>query len=141
MRVSLSAVAEFTVTRVSVCAVAGLVFRFRSVRVSVTVLPAATVALAVFVLTAAVWALAIEATFEMTVPPATASPMVASKVSVVVAPAPFRGPTFQTRFGLPAALAPVPVIEPATYVLLAGTVSFTTMPVAFMLPLLRTTIV
>src|SRR2546425_583278 len=93
------------------------------VEVSVPEKPAATVALAVFVLTAAVWALVIEATFEMTVPPGTASPIVASKVSVVVAPPPFRGPTFQTRLGLPAALAPVPVIEalPAGTGLLAVT--------------------
>ena len=72
------------------------------------------VAVAVLVLTAAVCALTIEATLEIDVPPATASPMVTSKVSVVVAPPPFSAPTFQTRFGLPEASAPVPVIEPAT---------------------------
>ena len=119
---------EFTVVRVSVCTVAGLVLRLRSVSVSVTVLPgpigvvdvsvpekpACTVEVAVLVLTAAVCVLAIDATFEITVPPATASPRVASNVSVVVAPPPFRGPMFHTRLGEPAALAPVPVIEPAT---------------------------
>jgi len=155
VRVSLSPVTEFTVVRVSVWTVAGLVLRLRSVSVSVTLppgpfgvveanvpeKPACTVAVAVLVLTAAVCVLAIDATFEMAVPPATASPMVASKVSVVVAPPPFSGPTFHARLGAPAALAPVPVIEPATYVVFAGTVSVTVTPVALMLPLLRTTIV
>ena len=155
MRVSLSPVTELTVVRVGVWTVAGLVLRLRSVSVRVTAFPgpigvvevsvpekpACTVALAVLVLTAAVWALAIEATFEIRAPPATASPRVASKVRVVVAPPPLSAPTLHARFGAPAALAPVPVIEPTTYVVLAGTVSATVTPVAFMLPLLRTTIV
>ena len=50
-------------------------------------------------------------------------------------------PTFQTRFGLPAALAPVPVIYPTTYVVSGGIVSFTTTPVAGLTPELMTLIV
>jgi len=46
---------------------------------------------AVLVYDAAVWVLRIDATFEITVPPGTSSPRVASTSAVVVAPLPFRG--------------------------------------------------